>query len=116
MWRDLGWHGSRSATASPRSDTESSDRPSDREGEVIKTHTFNNKRYKIILDDLDGNRDTDDHLWLIIERDLSKRVGLETAIHEALHACRWAAKEDEVTVTAKDIARFLWRLGFRKEK
>lgn len=83
---------------------------------TVRTATFNGKQYKIIIDDLDGNCDTDDHLWLIIERDLSKRVGLETVIHEALHACRWRAKEDEVTTTARDIARFLWRLGFRREK
>ena len=84
-------------------------------GEImIKTHTFNDKNYRIILDNLDGNCDTDDYLWLIVERDLSKRVGLETVIHEALHACNWPAKEGEVTVTAHDIARFLWRLGYRK--
>lgn len=82
---------------------------------TVRTATFNGKRYKIIIDDLDGNCDTDDYLWLIIERDLSKRVGLETAIHEALHACRWRAKENEVTTTARDIARFLWRLGFRRK-
>jgi len=79
----------------------------------VRTHTFNGTQYKIILDNLDGNCDTDDCLWLIIERDLSKRVGLETAIHEALHACDWSAKENKVEVTAKDIARFLWRLGYR---
>jgi len=84
--------------------------------EKIHTHTFNGKTYRIILDDLDGNCDTDDYLWLIVERDLSKRVGLETAIHEALHACSWSAKEELVTITAKDIARFLWRLNFRRVK
>ena len=83
---------------------------------AVRTATFNGKQYKIILDSLDGNCDTDDYLWLIVERDLSKRVGLETAIHESLHACDWSANEDKVTTTARDIARFLWRLGFRKEK
>lgn len=81
----------------------------------IKTHTFDGKQYRIILGDLDGNCDTDDYLWLIIERDLSKRIGLETAIHEALHACDWSTKEDKVEIIAHDIARFLWRLGFRRE-
>lgn len=79
----------------------------------IKTHTFDGIKYRIIIDDLDGNCDTDNHHWLIVERDLSKRIGLETVIHEALHACDWRAQEDKVTVTAKDIARFLWRLGYR---
>ena len=83
---------------------------------MIKTHTFNGREYRVILGQLDGNCDTDDHYWLIIERDLSKRVGLETAIHEALHACRWTAREKAVETTARDIARFLWRLGYRREK
>lgn len=81
-----------------------------------KTHTFDGIKYHIIIDELDGNCDTDTKFWIILERDLSKRVGLETAIHEALHACDWRAQEDKVTVTAKDIARFLWRLGYRKVK
>lgn len=83
---------------------------------AVKTHTFNSRKYRVILGPLDGNCDTDDHYWIIVGRDLSKRVGLETAIHEALHACRWTAQEKTVTITAKDIARFLWRLGYRREK
>lgn len=82
----------------------------------MKTATFNGRKYNIIIDNLDGNCDTDDKLWLIIERDLNKRVGLETAIHESLHACSWKSKEQKVTDTARDIARFLWSLGFRKVK
>ena len=82
---------------------------------TVHTATFNGRQYRIIIDALDGNCDTDDYLWLIIERDLSKRVGLETAIHESLHACNWSADEDKVTITARDIARFLWRLGFRRK-
>ena len=79
----------------------------------VLTHTFNGLKYHIIVDALDGNADTDDYYWLIIERDLKKRVGLETAIHEALHACSWSTNEEKVGETAYDIARFLWRLGYR---
>ncbi len=82
----------------------------------IKTHTFVGTKYHIIVGELDGNCDTDNNYWLIIERDLEKRIGLETAIHEALHACSWSTSEDKVTNTARDIARFLWRLGYRKKK
>lgn len=81
----------------------------------VKTATLGGRRYKIIVDDLDGNCDTDDHYWLIIERDLNTKVGLETVIHESLHACNWHAKEELVEETARDIARFLWRLGYRKQ-
>ena len=78
-----------------------------------KTHEFNGKKYHLMFGALDGNCDTDNKLWLIIERDLSKRVGLETAIHEALHASMWSKSEDIVGRTAKDVARFLWNLGYR---
>jgi len=81
--------------------------------ENVKTHTFNGIKYHVILEDLDGNCDTDNKFWIVIERDLTKKIGLETAIHESLHACRWTAREKTVEVTAKDIARFLWRLGYR---
>lgn len=84
--------------------------------QVVKTHTFNDKKYHIILDELDGNTDTDDYYWLIVERDLSKRIGLETAIHESLHACDWRASEEKVEKVARDISRFLWRLGFRLKR
>lgn len=81
-----------------------------------KTHTFDGIKYHIIVDKLDGNCDTDTKFWVILERDLSKKVGLETAIHEALHACSWKTGEEKVERTAKDIARFLWNLGYRKVK
>lgn len=78
-----------------------------------KTHTFNGIKYHLIFEELDGNCDTDAKYWLIVERDLSKRIGLETAIHEALHACNWSKSEESVTITARDLARFLWNLGYR---
>lgn len=81
-----------------------------------RTATFNGRKYHIIIDDLDGNCDTDSKFWLIVERDLNKKVGLETAIHESLHACSWKTNEEKVTKTARDIARFLWNLGYRRLK
>ena len=82
----------------------------------IKTATFNDRLYHLFFGDLDGNADTDDKYWLIVERDLNKKVGLETAIHEALHAGAWSKSEKVVERTARDMARFLWRLGYRREK
>lgn len=79
-----------------------------------KTHTFMGKKYHLIFDELDGNCDTDDKYWLIIERDLNTKIGLETTIHEALHACSWKTSEEKVGLTAKDIARFLWNCGYRR--
>ena len=79
-----------------------------------KTATFAGRQYHLLFGELDGNCDTDDKYWLVVGRDLSKRVGLETAIHEALHACRWTAREKTVDQDARDLARFLWSLGYRK--
>lgn len=44
---------------------------------------------------------------------LSYKSAMEVAIHEALHACDWDKSEEKVEQTGKDIARFLWRLGYR---
>jgi len=81
-----------------------------------KTHTFNGVKYHIIFDEIDGNCDTDTKFWIILMRDLNKKIGLETAIHESLHACSWKTEEEKVEQTARDIARFLWNLGYRKLK
>lgn len=81
----------------------------------VKTHTFNGRKHNIIVQELDGFCDTFKlERTMLISCDLDTRVGLETAIHESLHACNWRATESSVTNTAYDIARFLWRLGYRK--
>ena len=82
----------------------------------MKTHTFCGRKYKIELDPIDGwcdQRKMMQQVWLM--RDLKTKAGLETAIHEGLHACHWNASEENVTQTAYDIARFLWRLNYRKQ-
>ena len=81
----------------------------------VKTHTFNGRTYKITVDRLDGMCSTyKNERELVILADLNTQAGLETAIHESLHACKWSAKEDDVLRTAHDIARFLTRLGYKK--
>lgn len=52
-------------------------------------------------------------IWLD-PRDRHTRLGLETAVHEALHlACPWMY-EDVVTATGRYLAMVLWRLGYRR--
>jgi len=80
----------------------------------IKTHTFCGKKYNITIGEFDGLCDTfSKEREMIIMADLKTRNGLETCIHEALHACDWNKEEILVAQTGKDIARFLWRLGYR---
>lgn len=82
----------------------------------VKTATFSGRRYNIILENVDGACDThkkERELWVMA--DVNTRNGLETLIHESLHACNWHREEIFVASTARDIARFLWRLGYRKK-
>ena len=39
---------------------------------------------------------------------------LDTILHEALHATYWDIKERDIASGARAIARFLWRLGYRR--
>lgn len=39
---------------------------------------------------------------------------LDTILHEGIHACHFDLDEDSVKETARDVARLLWRLGWRK--
>lgn len=51
-----------------------------------------------------------------ISKSLPPREELEVIIHECLHAADWHKDEDSwVAPVADDIARLLWRLGWRKE-
>lgn len=40
---------------------------------------------------------------------------LEVVIHECLHAAEWNMDEDWVDATGGDIAKVLWKLGWRKQ-
>jgi hypothetical protein len=91
----------------------------------MKTHSFNGRKYKVELcEKLYG--------WCATKGELSENrieivdgdtlSALDTAIHEAMHACRIPVKYiddnkvgfDRLNSKTMDIARFLWRLGWRK--
>lgn len=40
---------------------------------------------------------------------------LSYLIHEVLHACQWSATEEKVDQTARDIAKILWKTGWRRK-
>jgi hypothetical protein len=48
-----------------------------------------------------------------IRESLKGEIRLDTIIHEQLHAADWTKDEEWVNDTATDIARNLWRLGYR---
>jgi len=85
-------------------------------GGIVLTASFNGKRVKVILERLDGmyvpHRDPEGTLY--IGGATGPYNGLETAIHEAMHAL-WPRKTElEINRAACDMARFLWRLKYRR--
>lgn len=51
---------------------------------------------------------------LRVRSNLSEFNRMWTTIHETLHGARWKETESRVDRTSKDIARILWRLGYRR--
>jgi hypothetical protein len=84
----------------------------------MKSQTFNGRKYWVEVNPpkrIDGSCSTyKPDRELVIYADMKTRNGLVTAIHEALHACRWPASEEAVDKTSYDIGRFLWGLGYRR--
>jgi hypothetical protein len=50
---------------------------------------------------------------VLIDQRLKGRCRLETEIHEAMHCINPSHSEEHVTVSARDLARILWSLGYR---
>ena len=54
------------------------------------------------------------HKELVIDSQLTGLDELDTIIHEINHAADWSKKEEWVLQLSTDIARILWRAGYRK--
>jgi hypothetical protein len=86
----------------------------------IKTHTFAGQEYRVIYERREGqwghcDEPGDYDRAVCLDPELDGLRHLEVAIHEALHALMWHwLAEAFVTIAARDIARFLWRLGYRR--
>lgn len=52
---------------------------------------------------------------IVVSSQLSGCERLDTLIHEMLHAANWHLDEEFVTQCAGDIAKVLWRIGYRCE-
>ena len=82
----------------------------------IKTHTFNGANYDMHFGACYGGCDPPNKQrpnWVNSVGDTKSRKFLEISIHESLHACNWKASEELVTQTAYDIARLIWKMGYR---
>jgi len=53
--------------------------------------------------------------WVIrVRKDLEGEEELEVLLHEFMHAAYWDHDEEFVEEVAADLAKLLWRLGYRK--
>ena len=50
-----------------------------------------------------------------IAKRLEGEEQLDVTLHELLHAALWDLDEEAVDETATDLARVLWKLGWRRE-
>jgi hypothetical protein len=84
----------------------------------VKIHMFNGRKYHIDMEPYSGWCDTSkvaDYLYMRFPDGIVKDFdSLDTVVHEALHACFPRMSEKIVTKTATSIAKFLWRLNYRK--
>lgn len=88
----------------------------------VLTVTINGKRWKLLYDGRIGN-DKDGYCTppnkpgrtIAIRSTLSGEQRLETELHEMLHAADWTKDEEWVRAVGHDIAKILWRLGYRAD-
>jgi len=86
----------------------------------VKTHTFAEVLYDVDVEEpFEGICDfprSGKRPALRVSADIDTQKGLESLLHECLHAEAWAKTEEVVDRASCDIARLLWRLGFRRIK
>jgi len=87
----------------------------------VKTHKFSSGVFQIVRERIDGLCDMPEcnhptHRGISVNPDLEGKDELETWVHESLHAEFPQMSEAKVTAAGANIARLLWRLGYRKRK
>ena len=77
------------------------------------------KRWKFRFAKIKGDDGRCEHPWqadktITIKSGQNERDELETILHELLHAADWSKAEWWIEEVGHDIARILYRLGWRK--
>ena len=87
---------------------------------MIKSHTFRGHRWTFGRKSGKGNLGHCDAphvrrrvMDIPLDGDTSEE--LRIILHEGLHAALWDLDEEAVHETSSDLARLLWRLGWRKD-
>lgn len=87
----------------------------------VKSHVFRGKRYRVLhlppskIKDALGKCSPPYKTGKTLKFDntLKDLLQLEIYIHEALHAEYWDLDEEAIADAAYDLAKFLWKLGYR---
>jgi len=94
----------------------------------MKTHTFrilrtdgavDVVRYRVSPLDYDGSCDPPHGMAdreIVLDESVGDRDFLRIALHEAMHALHWHKAEATVDHDSKQLARWLWRLGYRRQQ
>jgi len=80
-------------------------------------HKFRGKLYKIVeipIGECDAPDQDKPEIRIVMGIGGKKR--LEIMIHESIHSCLWDLAESTVEEVAGDIARLLWKDGWRRKK
>ena len=82
----------------------------------MKSHTFRGLRYRIDISDLDGYCEIPgrDPRTLHLRASQTPLQFLEAAVHEAMHAEDPDVPERVIERRGRSMARWLWRLGYRR--
>lgn len=85
--------------------------------------TILGKRWNLVYEPLDGRtndgfceRPDTPRKRMVVNSRLKGEKRLATEIHEMLHAADWHKDEEWVTAAGDDIAKILWKLGYRREE
>lgn len=83
----------------------------------MRTVTINGKRFKWYRQAVDGMCDPPGRgAGINVDPRLKGRRELEVVIHECLHGAFWKLSERKVERFAADVARVLWRVGYRRQQ
>ena len=84
---------------------------------TVFDHVFNGHPHKVVCDkDMLGLTLTDVRNSIVLWTDLSKKLGLQIAVHEGMHAEFPKLPENVVEIVGREIGDYLWKLGYRIPK
>lgn len=85
----------------------------------VRSHVFRGKRWKVRYRKMadchgltDAPQEPGKEIWLDPRTDGIEH--LSTLLDEGIHCCQWDLDNEIVAEIATDLARWLWRMGYRR--